>query len=98
MHVEGSSLSRGDFLESTNPWDALLVEEKRRAWIERTPATGEGAYNGLSGFHVLLINGKNNRGMKDRHWRPAVGSSRNRRYSILIAIDGGQPGTAGAPA
>jgi hypothetical protein len=92
MHVEGLSLSRGDFYESTNRWDALLVGANRRAWIERSPADARGAYNGLSGFYALLINGRNNGGMRDRHPRSAVGISRNGRYLILMAIDGRQPG------
>jgi hypothetical protein len=51
-----------------------------------------GAYNGLSGFYALLIDGRNNGGMKDRHPRSAVGISRNGLYLILMAIDGRQPG------
>jgi exopolysaccharide biosynthesis protein len=51
-----------------------------------------GAYCGLSGFYALLIDGRNNGGMKDRHPRSAVGISRNGRYLILMAIDGRQPG------
>jgi hypothetical protein len=92
MHVEGLSLSPGDFYESTNRWDALLVDANRRAWIDRSPADAHGAYNGLSGFYALLINGKNNGGMKDRHPRSAVGISRSGRYLFLMAIDGRQPG------
>ena len=92
MRVEGLSLSRGDFYESTNRWDALLISTNRRAWIARSPSDAQGAYNGLSGFYALLINGKNNGGMKDRHPRSAVGISRNGRYLILMAIDGRQPG------
>jgi hypothetical protein len=92
MHVEGLSLSRGDFCLSTNRWDALLISANHQAWIGRSPAEAHGAYNGLSGFYALLINGKNNGGMRDRHPRSAVGISRNGRYLILMAIDGRQPG------
>jgi hypothetical protein len=73
MHVEGLSLSRGDVYESTNRRDALLVDANRQAWIDRSPADAQGAYNGLSGFYALLINGKNNGGTKDLHPRSAVG-------------------------
>jgi exopolysaccharide biosynthesis protein len=46
----------------------------------------------LSGFYALLIDGRNNGGMKDRHPRSSVGISRNGRYLILMAIDGRQAG------
>ena len=92
LHVEGLSLSRGDFYLSTNRWDALLISTNHQAWIARSARDARGAYNGLSGFYALLINGRNNGGMKDRHPRSAVGMSRNGRYLILMAIDGRQPG------
>ena len=92
MHVEGLSLSRGDFYLSTNRWDALLIGTNRQAWLARSAADAPGAYNGLSGFYALLINGKNNGGMGTRHPRSAVGVSRNGRYLILMAIDGRQAG------
>ena len=92
MHVEGLSLSRGDLFSSTNKWDALLISTNHRAWIARSPVDLAGAYNGFSGFYALLIKGKNNGGMKNRHPRSAVGISRNGRYLILMTIDGRQPG------
>ncbi len=92
MHVEGLSLSRGDFYLSTNRWDALLIGTNHQAWIGRSSMDTHGAYNGLSGFYALLIDGKNNGGMRDRHPRSAVGISRDGRYLILMAIDGRQPG------
>ena len=92
MHVEGLSLSRGDLCVMTNRWDALLINTNRRAWIAHSPVDARGAYNGLSGYYALLIDGSNNGGMRDRHPRSAVGISRNGRYLILMAIDGRQPG------
>ena len=92
MHVEGLSLSQGDFYLSTNRWDALLINTNRRAWLARSAADAQGAYNGLSGFYALLIDGKNNGGMKTPHPRSAVGISRNGHYLILMTIDGRQPG------
>jgi Phosphodiester glycosidase len=92
MHVEGFSLSRGDYYASTRKWDALLISTNRQAWIARTPADAGRAYNGLSGYYFLLDNGRNNGGMRDRHPRSAVGLSRNGRYLILMVIDGRQPG------
>ena len=92
MHVQGLSLSRGDFYLSTNRWDALLISTNHQAWITRSAMNTRGAYYGLSGFYALLIDGRNNGGMKERHPRSAVGISRNGRYLILMAIDGRQPG------
>jgi hypothetical protein len=92
MHVEGLSLSRGDFYQSAHRWDALLISTNRRAWIARSPVDARGAYNGLSGYYALLINGRNNGTLSPRHPRSAVGISRNGRYLILMTIDGRQPG------
>lgn len=92
MDVQGLSLSRGDLYSPPNHWDALLISTNGRAWIARSPVDPRGAYNGLSGFYALLINGTNNGTMKDRHPRSAVGISRNGRYLILMTVDGRQPG------
>jgi len=92
IHVQGLSLSRGDFYESAHRWDALLINTNRRAWIARAPTDAQGACNGLSGFFALLVNGRNNGTMTTRHPRSTVGISRNGRYLILMAIDGRQPG------
>jgi len=92
IHVQGLSLSRGDLYESAHRWDALLISQNRRAWIARAPVDARGAYNGLSGFYALLINGTNNGTMASRHPRSAVGISRNGRYLVLVAVDGRQGG------
>lgn len=93
MDIEGLSLSRGDLYSPPNQWDALLISTNHlRAWIGRSPVVTRGAYNGLSGFYALLINGRNNGGMKNFHPRSAVGISKNGRYLILMTIDGRQPG------
>ena len=93
MDVEGLSLSRGDLYSPPNQWDALLISTNHlRAWIAHSPVDARGAYNGLSGYFALRIDGKNNGGMRDRHPRSALGISRNERYLILMTIDGRQPG------
>lgn len=92
MYVEDLSLSRGDLYLSSNKWDALLISKNHKAWIARAPVDTTEAYNGLSGFYALLINGKTNGTMKSRHPRTAVGISRNGRYLILMTIDGRQAG------
>lgn len=92
MDVEGLSLSRGDLYSPPNQWDALLLGADRKARIVRPPIDARGAYNGLSGFFALLINGKNNGTMKKTDPRTAVGVTRNGRYLILMVIDGRQAG------
>jgi hypothetical protein len=92
MHVEGFSLSRGDYYASTQKWDALLIGTNHQAWIAHSPKDAGAACNGFSGYYSLLVNGRNNGGMRDRHPRSAVGISRNGRYLILMTIDGRQAG------
>jgi len=93
LDVEGLSLSRGDLYSPPSQWDSLLLSTNHlRAWLARSRVDSQGAYNGLSGVYALLIDGKNNGGMRDRHPRSAVGISKNGRYLILMSIDGRQPG------
>ena len=90
--VLGLSLSRGDLYSPANKYDALLIGKDRKAWIDRSPVDASKAYNGLSGFYALLVDGKNVGTMKQRHPRSAVGISKDRRYLILMTIDGRQKG------
>jgi hypothetical protein len=92
MDVLGLSLSRGQRYSPPNRWDALLIGKDRRAWIARAPINARAAWNGLSGYYALLVDGRNNGGMADLHPRSAVGVSRDGRYLILMAADGRQPG------
>ena len=92
MDVLGLSLSRGQRYSPPNRWDALLIGKDRRAWIARSPVNARAAWNGLSGYYALLVDGRNNGGMADLHPRSAVGVSRDGRYLLLMAADGRQPG------
>ena len=92
MDVMGLSLSRGDLYSPPNQWDALLIGANRRAWIARSPVDTRKAYHGLSGYHALLVDGKNRGKMADLHPRSAVGITRNGRHLILMTADGRQPG------
>lgn len=92
MDVLGLSLSRGQRYSPPNRWDALLIGKDRRAWIARSPVNARAAWNGLSGYYALLVDGRNNGGMADLHPRSAVGVSRDGRYLMLMAADGRQPG------
>ena len=90
--VHGLSLSRGDLYSPANKYDALLIGKDRKAWLDRAPVDASKAYNGLSGFYALLVDGKNVGTMKQRHPRSAVGISKDKRYLILVTIDGRQKG------
>ncbi|HPC60375.1 MAG TPA: phosphodiester glycosidase family protein [Verrucomicrobiota bacterium] len=92
MDVQGLSLSRGDEYSPPNEWDALLLGTNRNAWIARSPVDTTGAWNGLSGFFAILYQGTNYGTLKDRHPRSVAGVSKDRRYLILMVVDGRQPG------
>jgi hypothetical protein len=97
--VVGLSLSRGDLYSRPDKWDALLIDRQRQVWIDESPVDPRGAYNGLSGHEALLIDGRLALDPDDRsdivvkqHPRTAAGISKDRRYLILVVIDGRQPG------
>ncbi len=92
MRVEGLSLTRGVLYESEHRWDALLIGTNHHARVAGAPVDTAGAYNGLSGFRALLVDGRNNGTMRRRDPRSAVGISRNGRFLILMTLDGRQPG------
>ncbi len=92
LAVLGVSLSRGDLYSSPSRYDALLIDKNRRAWIARPPIEIKDAYNGLCGFHVLLVKGVNMGDDDDCHPRSAVGVSKDGRYLLLMALDGRQVG------
>ncbi len=92
--VHGLSMSRGDLYSPANQYDAFLVSEDRKAWVDQAPIEADGAHNGLSGFYALLIKGRNIGRMKAKHPRSAVGVSKDGRYLILMTVDGRQPGAS----
>ena len=94
MDVLGLSLSWGDRYSAPNRWDALLIGADHRAWIARSPVNPGKAFNGLSGYFALLVDGRNNGGMADLHPRSAVGVSRDGRFLLLLTADGRQPGVS----
>jgi hypothetical protein len=90
LDVRGLSLSRGDLYSEPNQFDALLIAKDRKAWIAPAPVEVGKAYNGLSGYYALLLDGRNTDDDKDLNPRSAVGISRDQRYLILMTIDGRQ--------
>jgi len=57
-----------------------------------SPVEAQGAWNGLSGFHALLVDGRNIASSEGLHPRSAIGVSQDGRYMSLMVIDGRQPG------
>lgn len=92
LDVRGLSLSRGDLYSEPNKYDALLIGKDRKAWIARAPVKVGRAYNGLSGFGALLVDGRNTGNDKDIEPRSAVGVSSDQKYLILMTVDGRQTG------
>lgn len=93
LDVRGLSLSRGDLYSPTIPqFDALLISRDHLAWIDEAPVDPKDAYNGLSGFHMLLRSGVRLGDDRDVQPRSAVGVSEDGRYLILMIIDGRQMG------
>jgi hypothetical protein len=92
VRVSGLSLSRGDLYSRPNQSDALLIAKDHTAWLAKAPIKVGKAYNGLSGFHTVLVDGKNTGDNKETHPRSAIGLSRDGRYLILMTIDGRQTG------
>jgi len=92
LDIEGLSLSRGDLYSPANKYDAFLIGTNNRVWLDLSPVDPQGAWNGLSGFHALLVEGRNIASSDALHPRSAIGASRDGRYLILMVIDGRQPG------
>ncbi len=90
VDVRGLSLSRGNLYSPPNQYDALLIGKDRKAWIARAPVQVGKAYHGLSGFHAILIDGRNTGRGGDVEPRSAVGVSQDQRYLLLMTIDGRQ--------
>lgn len=92
LDVLGLSLSQGDLYSPPNKFDALLIDEAGKAWVDESPIQPKNAFNGLSGFYVLLTDGQNRGTDKSIHPRSAVGVSKDGGRLILMVIDGRQKG------
>jgi len=92
LDVLGLSLSRGEVYSPPNCYDALLIDKNNHPRIDPSPVDPKNAYNGLSGFYVLLCDGENKGDDESMHPRSVVGISRDYRYLLLMVIDGRQGG------
>lgn len=102
MKINGLHLSRGDLLSppsSKAGYGAMLIKGDNKTSIHKSPVKPEdvaAARNGLGGFHVVVIEGKNVMAQSPPnatlHPRTAVGLSENGRYLWLLVVDGRQMG------
>jgi hypothetical protein len=92
LDVIGLSLSKGKVYSRSNVYGALLIDKNNNCRIDAAPVDTRDAYNGLSGFRILLREGENLGSNKNLHPRSVVGISRDQRYLIMMVIDGRQHG------
>lgn len=92
LDVLGLSLSRGKRYSLPGRYPALLIDEDNRARIAEPPVRAQQVFNGLSGYDIILRDGRNLGDDSDRHPRSVAGVSGDGRYLILMAIDGRQQG------
>ena len=89
----GFAASEG-LIYSDNPDNepVLYISRKNRA---RFNSPLGGIYNAISGFSMLLEKGKPVQGLEaDIHPRTALALDKNRRYLIIVVVDGRQPGVS----
>lgn len=92
VDVRGVSLSNGNLYSPPNKFDALLFDRQNRGWLDQAPIDTANAYQGLSGFYALLVDGNNVGTSRKVHPRSAAGISQDGRYLILMALDGRRVG------
>ncbi|MSU67913.1 MAG: hypothetical protein CK548_06490 [Opitutia bacterium] len=102
--LTGVAISRGQLVSTQearhNGSGVLLITIENRAAItvmNNTPIPTEGVWTAISGSAVVLAEGKKPTGVaKDfctlAHPRSAVGLSQDRRYLVLLTIEGRQSG------
>ncbi|MBX7105833.1 MAG: phosphodiester glycosidase family protein [Gemmataceae bacterium] len=100
--INGLHLTRGEVIASPpakSEYGALLLSGVNRPSIRKHPITPEdlaATRNGLSGFHVIVADGKHLKEDQAEpiHPRTAAGISDGGKYLWLLVVDGRQPGTS----
>ncbi len=91
--VLGISASNGDLYSREKvDYDAVFIGPDNVVRFAKRPPRGMVVHNALSGFHMLLRDGKNVGTGGARHPRSAIGLSKDGRYLYLAVRDGRQPG------
>lgn len=90
--IQGLTVSEGKIVSPERPsYPALLLTKDNRAVIARPPFNLDGVHNAVSGFAIVLRDGKVLEGSDDLHPRTATGVSKNGKTLYLLVIDGRQP-------
>jgi exopolysaccharide biosynthesis protein len=98
MDLEGLAISNGSLVSSQEDADfpaAMLFSSANVPSMipVNWPAAGtDGVANAVTGKYALVVNGTNVASNGAIHPRTAIGYSADKRYLILITIDGRQPG------
>jgi hypothetical protein len=90
--ILGLSASNGDvYSRPHGAHCAMNIAKDNRVTFREPPVRAEGAYNAVSGFGMLLTQGRNAGSNDTRHPRTAAGTSRDGGYLYFLLIDGRQP-------
>ena len=98
MDVEGLAISDGNLVSSQEDADFAAAMLFSSANVPSMipinwPATStDGVANAVTGKYALVVNGTNVASNGPIHPRTAIGYSADKRYLILMTIDGRQPG------
>jgi hypothetical protein len=91
--ISGLSMSCGElYSEPGSELPALLIGRDNRVWFAEPPVDKADAYNGVSGFAIILKDGVNTGTGLPRHPRTAAGLSSDGKQFYLMVIDGRQAG------
>lgn len=89
--IEGLTVSEGKVVSpEKGNYPALLITKDNRASLARPPFRLEGVHTAVSGFGIVLENGRVLEGGKDVHPRTAAGISRDGKTLFWLVIDGRQ--------
>ncbi|MEZ5303392.1 MAG: phosphodiester glycosidase family protein [Verrucomicrobiales bacterium] len=89
--ISGLHISEGDLVSPPGKLPALLLTEDNRATIAEPPFDTAATFNAVSGFGIVLKDGKVLGSAEPLHPRTAAGISADGRFLYLLAIDGRQP-------
>ena len=91
QEIVGWQISKGKQV-SGEQRHSIVFDKHNRGEIVKNPKKTKSAWNAVSGFGILLRNGKNLGSKAPLHPRTAIGLSKNKRYVYLLVIDGRQKG------
>lgn len=94
LNISGLQISGGKVVSPDNGYPALLFLKDGRARIQRQPIPGPDILEAVSGFQVVLWQGKSVATDVKLHPRTGAGVSADGRTLWLLVVDGRQVGTS----